>query len=222
MEQIQPTLISGQLCRALTQRCNDPNVAWPYHPRIGIGALLIDCLIQSLQHDNPPFKHALSSGQLSLKRNHKAGGNKRSKRLDLVISSNDAPNKLVAIEAKACMTAHAKARTRVIAELTSSLDALLDENADAEMFAIVVVNCGERFTSPLNLPGPNTHDASDGQSFSDALIRSISNNSDLKSILIIPIDFDNERKCQPIHPGLFRRPIDEVSFYKQIISAIMN
>jgi hypothetical protein len=220
MESNQDTQISRLLCRSLADRCNDPNIVWPYHPRVGIGQLLIDCLIQSTIAHSRPFHDAITSGRLELKRNQKIGGKKRSKRLDLVISDTSSKGRLVALEAKACMTAHAKAQTRLVAELTSSLDALLDSDPLAKLFALVVVNCGDRFTSPLNLPGPNIHNNTDGQDFCDALIRSVSNNPDIAGILLVPIRFDNEKICEPILEDTFRRPINETNFTRLLVQAL--
>lgn len=212
--------VSDLLCRALEERCRDPNVAWPYHPRIGIGQVIVDCLLQSVRQRYVNFQAGIDSGNIVLRANTVIGGKRRSKRLDLVISTSSTPSHLVAVEAKACMTAHAKARTRLVAELTSSLDALLDSSSSAKLFAIVVVNCGERFTSPLNLPGPNMHDSRDGQNFCDALVRSLSSNPDIAGMLLVPIRFDNETQCAPVLDNQFRRPMDESDFTRLLLSSL--
>jgi hypothetical protein len=186
------------LCSNLLALCNDPNVAWPYHPRSGkIGALLVDCLLHSLYESSRSFAAATDSGKLVARRNITTGGIRRKKRLDLVFFRSGCNVPLAAVEAKACMTAHAKAHTRLVAELTSSLDAVLDANSDAKFFSIVAINFGDRFTSPLNLPGPNLHGANDAPDLAKSLIRSLSNNLEIAGTLILPIRFDNERICEP-------------------------
>jgi hypothetical protein len=193
--------INEKLCETLLTLCRDPNVAWPYHPRTGkIGGLLIDCLLHSLRVSSPDFDKAVRDGAWVVRRNKQTGGNRRKKRLDLVISRRGTNAPLVAVEAKACMTAHAKAHSRLVAELTSSLDAVLDADANAKFFAIVAINCGDKFTSPLNLPGPNIHAEKDGPALADALVNSLSNNIEIRGTLLLPIRFDNERVCEPF-PG---------------------
>jgi hypothetical protein len=220
MAHLQDISISSLLCRALADRCRDPNVAWPYHPRKGIGQIIIDCLLECVLLQNASFKRAIEDGNVALKVNTVTGGKRRSKRLDLVMSSTSLPH-LVAVEAKACMTAHSKARTRLVAELTSSLDAVQDKCSPAKLFVVVVVNCSERFTSPLNLPGPNVHDISDGQDFSDALVRSLSNNPDIAGLLVVPIRFDNETYCIPVPDSEFRRPMREADFVNFLVSSLI-
>ena len=188
--------IVDRLCANLDQRCKDPNVAWPYHPRVGLGATLVDCLLNSLGASSASFAKALGDGTILVRRNTKTGGKRRSKRLDLVMCRNEPGAILVAVEAKACMTAHAKAHTRLVAELTSSLDAILDADSRAKFFSLVAINCGATFTSPLKLPGPNRHDMNDGPALAKALAQSLTNNVEICGTLFLPIRFDNEQSCE--------------------------
>ena len=188
--------IVDRLCANLDRRCKDPNIAWPYHPRVGLGATLVDCLLNSLGASSASFAKALSDGAILVRRNATIGGKRRSKRLDLVICRHEPGAILVAVEAKACMTAHAKAHTRLVAELTSSLDAILDADSRAKFFSLVAINCGTTFTSPLKLPGPNRHGADDGPALARALAQSLTNNVEICGTLFLPIRFDNEQSCE--------------------------
>jgi hypothetical protein len=189
--------IIEELCARLLERCRDPNVAWPYHPRVGVGSIIIDSLLKSLILASPALGAATDAGELLVRRNEVVGGKRRSKRLDLVLSRKDGKAPSVVVEAKACMTAHAKAHSRLVAELTSSLDAILDADPNAAFFSVVAINFGERFTSPLNLPGPNRHEAKDAPNLAGALLRSLSSNQEICGTLILPVRFDNERYCEP-------------------------
>lgn len=188
--------IGEDLCDILSARCADPNIAWPYHPRVGLGRLLMDCLVLALSNRSAAFASGLRDGSIVLKVSQKVGGKRRQKKLDLVIVRNSPAATLVAVEIKSCMTAHSKAHTRLVAELTSSLDALLDENPHAKFFCMVAINYGTKFTSPLNLPGPNVHDSGDAPALTVALHQSLSNNIEIAGTLVIPIAFDNETSCQ--------------------------
>jgi hypothetical protein len=68
---------------------------------------------------------------------------------------------LVALEAKACMTAHIKALPRLFDELNSSHDTVHGENEAAIAAGFVMINASETFVSPdMNKPGvaPQTSD----------------------------------------------------------------
>ena len=55
---------------------------------------------------------------------------------------------LVALEAKACMTEHLKARPRLYDELTSSYQTIQGDTADAIAVGLVMINLGSSFISP--------------------------------------------------------------------------
>ena len=55
---------------------------------------------------------------------------------------------LVALEAKACMTEHLKARPRLYDELSSSFQTILGDTNQAIAAALVTINIGESFRSP--------------------------------------------------------------------------
>jgi hypothetical protein len=212
--------ILSELSSRLSQRCSDPNIAWPYHPRIGVGSTLIDCLLSSLALAAPSFATAIDRGDVLVRRNEVVGGKRRSKRLDLVLSRKDAGTSSVVVEAKACMTAHAKAHSRLVAELTSSLDAILDADPNAAFFSVVAINFGERFTSPLNLPGPNHHEAKDAPNLANALLRSLSNNQEICGTLLLPIRFDNERYCEPFRSELPPTATDENAIMQTLLQRL--
>jgi hypothetical protein len=212
----QEKTLREQLCQYLSERCADPNTAWPYHPRVGIGGALTDLLLLTLCSRSPDFSAAVDSGQVVLSRRTAIGGRRRQKRIDLIIETRTS---LVAIEAKACMTAHSKALSRLVAELTSSLDAVLDASARAQLFVIVATNHGSAFTSPLNLPGPNLHDTADASSFVAALNRSLSNNPEIAGSLFIPITFDNETYCHPAIEANDSYGAQERDFISKILAA---
>ncbi|PXW25078.1 UNVERIFIED_CONTAM: hypothetical protein DES50_12326 [Williamsia faeni] len=56
---------------------------------------------------------------------------------------------LVALEAKACMTEHSKARSRLYDELTSSYQTIHGDNSNALAVGLVMVNHSDTFISPL-------------------------------------------------------------------------
>jgi len=215
-----PRSIGKDLCAILSARCLDPNIAWPYHPRVGLGRLLLDSLIQALATRSPPFANGVRDGSISLGLSRKIGGKRRQKKIDLVITRDSPLATLVAVEIKSCMTAHSKAHTRLVAELTSSLDALLDADSTAKFFAMVAINYGTKFTSPLNLPGPNLHDADDAPALTAALRRSLTNNIEMAGTLVIPVEFDNETSCRmaALDPGHYRE--EETNFMASILSAL--
>jgi hypothetical protein len=57
---------------------------------------------------------------------------------------------LVALEAKACMTAHIKARPRLFDELDSSHSTVHGDNNNALAVGFAMVNFADRFASPIN------------------------------------------------------------------------
>ena len=212
--------IGKDLCETLSARCADPNIAWPYHPRIGLGRMLLDSLLHALETASAQFASGIRDGSVLVKTSLKIGGKRRQKKIDLVITRDSPAAMLVAVEIKSCMTAHSKAHTRLVAELTSSLDAVLDADSVAKFFAIVTINYGTKFTSPLNLPGPNLHDAGDAPSLTAALRQSLSSNVEMADTLVIPIAFDNETSCRMAidDAGLYRE--SEVTFVTGILGAL--
>ncbi|MBB2770700.1 UNVERIFIED_ORG: hypothetical protein GGE11_001613 [Mycolicibacterium obuense] len=64
---------------------------------------------------------------------------------------------LVALEAKACMTAHMKARPRLFDELDASHSTVHGDNNNALAVGFAMVNHAERFVSPVNQSGSEVH-----------------------------------------------------------------
>jgi hypothetical protein len=215
-----PLSILDRLCSVLARRCADPNVPWSYHPRSGLGALLTDCLIEHLEEVSPAFSRQVAGGDIRLASGQKLGGKKRQKKIDLVIRKDSPKARLVAVEAKACMTAHSKARTRLAAEITSSLDALLDADPAAAFFGLIAINYGEAFTSPLNLPGPNRHESADAPALVESLIRDLSNNSEISDTLVLPISFDNETYCHAVVDSAGQYLAKERLFVSRVLEAL--
>lgn len=60
---------------------------------------------------------------------------------------------LVALEAKACMTAHMKARPRLFDELDASHSTMHGDNNNALAIGFAMVNHADRFVSPINQSG---------------------------------------------------------------------
>ncbi|MCB1091872.1 MAG: hypothetical protein KDN05_12870 [Verrucomicrobiae bacterium] len=83
-----------------------------------------------------------------------------------VLGSKAVGSVLVALEAKACMTEHSKARPRLYDELSSSYQTILGDTKNAIAAGFVSVNVADTFISPLRNPmklgdgGPivTTHD----------------------------------------------------------------
>lgn len=152
-------------------------VDWVYHPRkTDVSDYVRRKVSGDLLTSCAPFHEQARLGQIACDLNvslSKARG--RTRKLDLVVGSalhgalpeavdGDVLRKArvgvpkLALETKLCMTEHRKATSRLIDELHSSLDVVRGVSPDALCVAIVVVNLATRFTSPLNLPGPNLHD----------------------------------------------------------------
>jgi hypothetical protein len=64
---------------------------------------------------------------------------------------------LVALEAKACMTAHTKARPRLFDELDASHSTVHGDNNNALAVGFAMVNHADRFVSPINQSGATSH-----------------------------------------------------------------
>jgi hypothetical protein len=187
---------------------------------VGLGRALMDCLLAVISARSPEFANGVRDGTIILGISQKTGGRRRQKKLDLVVTRNNSDAHLVAIEIKSCMTAHSKAHTRLVAELTSSLDALLDADPLAKFFSIVAINYGNKFTSPLNLPGPNVHDPDDAPNLATALRNSLSNNTEIAGTLVIPIMFDNEMSCGMEPVGASEYGANDATFVSEILNAL--
>jgi hypothetical protein len=159
----------------------------------------MSALVSVLQRDSKPFSEVLGRNDIRLATLKPLGGKRYKKKIDLVLERTDeTERRIVAIEAKACMTAHGKAHTRLISELTSSINAVKDYDSSAAFFGVVVVNFSATFTSPLNLPGPNEHDPLDGPKLIQTVEDGLSSWGDeIAGILYMPISLDNESYCHP-------------------------
>lgn len=152
-------------------------VDWVYHPRkTEFSDFIRRKVLADLLATSAPLREAARSGRIACDLNvslSRKGG--RTRKLDLVVGTPVSPLAVAAgpdvlrkakiavpkltLETKLCMTEHRKATSRLIDELLSSLDVVRAVGGpDATCIAVVVINVGARFTSPLNLPGPNVHD----------------------------------------------------------------
>ena len=73
-----------------------------------------------------------------------------------VFKLSDAGSVLVALEAKACMTEHLKARPRLYDELSSSYQTIHGDTESAIAAGFVTINVAESFISPLRNNPPQT------------------------------------------------------------------
>lgn len=149
---------------------------WVYHPRkTDVSDYVRRKFLFDLLHQSDAFAAAAKSGRSVCDLNvplARPGG--RARKLDLIVgppahaigeaSGTDVLRKakvvhpVLSLETKLCMTEHRKATSRLIDELLSSLEVVKSVSPACVCVGIVVVNVAERFTSPLNLPGPNLHD----------------------------------------------------------------
>jgi hypothetical protein len=209
--------LRADICAYLNERCGDPHLQWPYHPRSGLGPPLIRCLIRSLEAASDELSRAMADGQLTFNGPIQVGSKRRHRKVDLVATLHRPKTRLVAVEAKVCMTEHRKAKGRLVAELTSSLDAVLEADQNAKFFAIVLVNFAERFTSPTNLPGPNEHKEDAARTLAAGLIGDLSTSPEI-NLLIVPVLFDNETSCRPTIDSVYATK--EASFITDVLRAL--
>ncbi|MES1174035.1 MAG: hypothetical protein ABUL62_06875 [Myxococcales bacterium] len=192
-------------------------VDWVYHPRKTdvsdyvrrkvLGDLLSSCTM---------FHEQARRGEIACDLNvslSKAQG--RTRKLDLVVGAalngalpeaidEDVLRKAkvgtprLALETKLCMTEHRKATSRLIDELLSSLDVVRGVSPDALCVAVVVVNVAARFTSPLNLPGPNLHErpVEIHRLVEKVLTRVGVGDSGYDALAIALVDVDNEHRFE--------------------------
>lgn len=153
------------------------SVDWVYHPRkTDVSDFVRRKFLSDLLSSCSAFREQARNGEIACDLNvslSKDGG--RTRKLDLIVgepanghleTAKDADvlrkakvnAPLLALETKLCMTEHRKATSRLIDELLSSLDVVRGVRTEALCVAVLVVNVADRFTSPLNLPGPNLHD----------------------------------------------------------------
>jgi hypothetical protein len=149
---------------------------WVYHPRrTDVSDFIRRKFLSDLLASSRVFAEAASQGRIACDLNvplARKGG--RARKLDLIVGVPEHPLgdatgpdvlrkakvglPLISLETKLCMTEHRKATSRMIDELFSSIEVVKSVNPACICVGIVVVNVAERFTSPLNLPGPNLHD----------------------------------------------------------------
>ncbi len=149
---------------------------WVYHPRrTDVSDFVRRKFLSDLLAASPAFAEASRRGRIACDLNvalARPGG--RARKLDLIVGVPEQPlgdasgpdvlrkakvgRRLLSLETKLCMTEHRKATSRMIDELLSSIEVVKSVSPSCICIGIVVVNVGERFTSPLNLPGPNLHD----------------------------------------------------------------
>jgi hypothetical protein len=166
--------ISARITTYLQHRRNDPAVEWPYHPR---GTDFRDAVRRMVAADLLQictiFKDDARAGRIACDVEASLSANDLHKEIDFVVGPPISPFDggvatpglrqaplglpMLTLETKACMTSHSQASSRLLAELSQSLRVVREVNNNAVVSAIVVVNVSDRFTSPLNLPGPNKH-----------------------------------------------------------------
>jgi len=211
--------LGERLCEWLGARAADPKVEWPYHPRSNDFS---DFVRRTFLHDllgrSTAAKAMATTGKLVCDLNvslvSQTSG--RKKKIDLVVGrplktgvrSSDLIEKakvaspLLTLEVKACMTEHGKAAPRLIDELLSSLEVVRGADDDAVPIAVLVVNAADRFTSPLNLPGPNVHQQPDA---TQKLLEHVRERVKVgpqgySAFAITIVSFDNEKTAEPLNP----------------------
>lgn len=190
-----PTSFRSQLCSKLEQRLADADVEWAYHPRSGLGKLINECLIDVMKQNSGELVRAVNDGALVLAENAVVRSQQRDRRINLTVEHTRTHRILAAVEAKVCMTEHAKARPRLVAEVTSGIDFILQGLSETQVFCVVVVNFSDAYTSPTNFPGPTVHSTLAAPRLFDALSESLSRIPGLAGLLLVPITFDNSALC---------------------------
>jgi len=148
---------------------------WLYHPRkVDLSGFVRHKFISDLAATSEKFRSLAHDGKIACDLNVPLAAAGRNKTMDFVIGAPQVPllpaedaaqplrkaklaRPLLTIEIKACMTAHRQATTRLVDELTSSVDVVKGVNPEAIAVALVLVNVSPTFTNPLKLPGPNKH-----------------------------------------------------------------
>jgi hypothetical protein len=149
---------------------------WVYHPRkTDVSDFVRRKFLSDLLRASTWFSEAARAGALACDLNvrlARPGG--RARKLDLIVgppvhavgaaTESDVLRKAkvvlpaLSLETKLCMTEHRKATSRMIDELLSSIEVVKSVRPTCISIGIVVINVAAKFTSPLNLPGPNLHD----------------------------------------------------------------
>jgi hypothetical protein len=207
VDDLAPTLIEWMQRRRQT-------VDWVYHPRkTDVSDYVRRKVLGDLLSSCTAFHEQARRGEIACDLNvslSKAQG--RTRKLDLVVGAplnGELPEAVggevlrkakvgtlrLALETKLCMTEHRKATSRLIDELLSSLDVVRGVSPNALCVAIVVVNVAIRFTSPLNLPGPNLHDrpVEIHRLVDKVLTRVGVGDNGYDALAIALVDVDNER-----------------------------
>ncbi len=148
---------------------------WLYHPRkVDLSGFVSQKFISDLAATSAKFRALADNGKIACDLNVPLAAAGRNKTMDFVIGlpqvalrKAENPGQplrkaklarpLLTIEIKACMTSHRQATTRLVDELTSSVDVVKGVNSEAIAVALVLVNVSSTFTNPLRLPGPNKH-----------------------------------------------------------------
>lgn len=148
---------------------------WLYHPRkVDLSGFVRQKFISDLAITSATFRSLAHDGKIACDLNVPLAAAGRNKTMDFVIgvpqvalpraADSAQPLRkaklarpLLTIEIKACMTSHRQATTRLVDELTSSVDVVKGVNPEAIAVALVLVNVSPTFTNPLKLPGPNKH-----------------------------------------------------------------
>jgi hypothetical protein len=193
----------------------DRSVKWAYHPQSNnVGQIVAQHALARLIGLGGGIASAIRAGRIAVAFNAKIVGKRRSKKVDLAIGypfdttdsealSSDEflcgplSSPLLLCEVKSCMTAHQKARPRLVSELLSTLEVADGLRPRPIVLAFIIMNYARRFTSPKNLPGPNLHDDGDASRALEQLFSQVptGEGDGYDALVVVPISFDNEAEC---------------------------
>jgi len=221
-------VIAKHLASELHVRMADSMRKWAYHPQSNsVGRDVVTHALRLILETSGETSQALKSGRLAVGLNQSVRGRRRKKKIDLVaglpggptdreglqsgeLLSGEIATPLILLEAKACMTAHQKAGTRLMGELLSTLETAEDLDPKPLLIAFIVLNYSLEFTSPKNLPGPNRHSPDDATKALASLANAIpiGRKVGYDAIVLVPISFDNELTAN-LAPTHGREPFTE-------------
>ena len=200
---------------------------WLYHPRkVDLSGFVRQKFISDLASSSEKFRSLAHVGKIACDLNVPLAAGGRNKTMDFVIGvplvalqgAQDSAQPLrkaklalplLTIEIKACMTSHRQATTRLVDELTSSVDVVKGVNPEAIAVALVLVNVSQTFTNPLKLPGPNNQSKRDIERLFHRLCervpldRGSGRERAYGAIGIDVVSIDNEALIDTADPGRF-------------------
>jgi hypothetical protein len=206
------------LSAELRQRCKDRSVKWAYHPQSNnVGQIVAQNALARLIGLDGGIASAIRAGRISVEFNASIAGRRRSKKVDLAMGypvdvtdgevlrpdeflCGPISSPLLLCEVKSCMTAHQKARPRLVSELLSTLEVADGLRPRPIVLGFIVMNYARRFTSPKNLPGPNLHNEGDASRALEQLFSQVptGEGDGYDALVVVPISFDNEAECSVV------------------------